>query len=347
MEATNNSDNSGAMENAIKAAEEAERALGNANPNNPEDVNNANAARDAATEALSQAQENNPELAEEIQAVIDELNAGEVGESQSLAQNFAQEAVDNRDTAIESLNNENPEDAIIAAVAAVEAAQLARETAIDGDQSDRNAVAEALSAAQQALDAAEEAGADVSDFQTLLDQIPAFNDLDEALTNAEARNRDTMPGEFADSDNPDLVEDILAVAENAVETVEQALPQANPANLEDDAKAQEIVNQAQQVLANAQNWGIEEPDKLNELQERINEAVEEYQNRKYAQCGIWDERNDCWYRDATGQILIFASSEEALIFAVREDLITEQFMIDRLPENWQVRSAAPTGRGEI
>jgi len=346
-EAVNNSDESGAMENAIKSAEEAQRALGNANPNNPEDVDNANAAREAATDALTQAQELNPELTDEIQAVIDELNAGEIGESQSLAQSFAEEAVDNRDTAIEALNNENPEDAIMAAVAAVEAAQNARETAIDGDQSDRNAVAEAMSAAQQALDAAEEAGADVSDYQTLLDQTPPFNELDEALTNAEARNRDTMPGEFADSDNPDLVEDIMAVAENAVETVEQALPQANPANLEDDAKAQEIVNQAQQVLANAQNWGIEEPDALNELQERINEAVEEYQNRKYAQCGIWDERNDCWYRDATGQILIFASSEDALIYAVREDLITEQFMIDRLPENWQVRRVAPTGRGEI
>lgn len=172
-----------------------------------------------------------------------------------------------------------------------------------------------------------------------------FSDMAEAALEAEARKRDTMPGEFADASNLNVAGDMLVIAEEAVRNANAALQAANP-GFEPDAQGVDfIVEQTEITLTNAANWGVGDEEIL-ELQSSLNEAIQEYKSREYAMSGVWQKDSDCWYRDSTGKILVFKDSSDAQIWAAQNGLITDSRVISRLPEGWENASATPIARRE-
>jgi len=340
--AANEGDSDLAGFSAIRAVEEAMRANANANPNSEADAVAVQAAKDAALRALETMADANPDmeaLAREVSADLTENL--ELGQGSSPAQDAAEQARNMAEMAAQAAEAGNQADAIMAAQEAISAAMEARESAIMGDLDDRNAVAEADASARAAIESAAETGWEESGaWEELLNQQPR-TDLSEAAANAEARNRDTMPGEFADVANESVAEDMQAIAEEAVRNAVEAMQQANPADPVEDAAIDYINQQANQTIQNAETtWGAD----TEEARERLQEAQADYQSRKNAICGIWDTANSCWYRDATGKILIFSDSDSALIWAVQNQVITDSRVIARLPSDWRNQNSEPVSR---
>jgi len=339
--AANAGDADTAAESAVRAVEEAMRANANANPTSEADAAAVQAAKDAANRALETMATSNPDMEALAREISEDLEAMELGQGISPAQAAAEAAAEAAEMAAQSAEAGNMTDAIMAAQEAISAAMDARQEAIMGDTEDRNAVAEADASARAAIESAAEAGwEEAGAWEQLLNQQPQ-TDLSEAAANAEARNRDTMPGEFADAANESVAEDMQAVAEEAVRNAIEAMQQANPADPVEDDAIDYINRQANQTLENAgSQWGADVEDAAAELQQ----AQAEYQSRKNAICGVWEAGNSCWYRDATGKILIFSDSESALIWAVKNQLITDSRVIARLPENWMAQNPQPVSR---
>ena len=339
-------DASAAAEAAVRATEAAQRANANADPESATDRAAVDTARQAAQDAISTAAEMNPELQPILEEVSQDLDNMELGTGMSDAQIAAQEAVEASQQSQQSSELGDLNDAIMSARESIRAAQEARESAVEGDITDRQAVDLAKLAAQDAIRAAAEAGwEDAEAWEQLLNQIPDFPDMSEAAEEAEARKRDTMPGEFADVGNEAVGEDMLRVAEEAVRNAERALAEANPAFEPDAAAVDYILQETEQTISNAANWGAD-AESLNELQDELNQAIEEYSNREYSMSAVWQGDSDCWYRDRTGKILVFADSESALIWAVQNRLVTDNRVIARLPEDWESRLVEPIARRE-
>ena len=339
-------DATAAAEAAVRATEAAQRANANADPESATDRAAVDTARQAAQDAISTAAEMNPELQPILEEVSQDLDNMELGTGMSDAQIAAQEAVEASQQSQQSSELGDLNDAIMSARESIRAAQEARESAVEGDITDRQAVDLAKLAAQDAIRAAAEAGwEDAEAWEQLLNQIPDFPDMSEAAQEAEARKRDTMPGEFADVGNEAVGEDMLRVAEEAVRNAERALAEANPAFEPDAAAVDYILQETEQTISNAANWGADS-EALNELQDDLNQAIEEYSNREYSMSAVWQGDSDCWYRDRTGKILVFADSESALIWAVQNRLVTDNRVIARLPEDWESRLVEPIARRE-
>jgi len=331
-EAGQSNDLDSAMDSVDSAVENAQRANAAADPNNDEDVSNRNQAVAAANEALDSISEllqpsedtNDEQLQEQLDAVRQSLNELEVGESSSLAQSFAEEAKKDRDKAVAA---DNIVDAANSAMEAVDNAVKSRESANEGDSKDRTAVQEATNVAQQALDAAKEYEDDevfgtlMETQQELLDSIPPFNELPDLAVDAAARMRDTMPGEFADIDNPDVAEDMMAVAEQAVSNLEQAVSEANPSNQYDRDATEFIAEKTNATIANVEGSWSGDPEEIEELRERVNEALKEFSEGVENICALWNPNTMSWYRGTTGDILIFKDETDALIYGLQRDLI--------------------------
>ena len=325
------------------------RANASADPNNPEDVNNRNQAMSAANEAIESLSEllDENQLDRDVQEMLDgtreSLNELEVGETPSMAQDLAQQAKDTRDRAMEA---NNPIDSATYAEIATESAIQARQEANPGDDKDREAVQDAINMAQQAIDAATQAGAEGMDtYQEALDEIPAFNDLDELAVDAEARMRDTMPGEFADINNPDLAEDMMAVADQAVKNLEAAVEQANPANQGDRDATEYIAQKTQQTIDNVEGSWSGDPEEIEELRERVNQALAEFSETIENICALWNPETMSWYRGVTGDILIFENMTDALVYGVQKNLIPTT--VTGVPEDWRARNVIPIGVGGV
>jgi len=339
--AANAGDADTAVESAVRAVEEAMRANANANPTSEADAAAVQAAKDAANRALETMAAANPDMEDLATEIAADLDNMELGQGQSPAQEAAKAAAEAAEMAAQSAEAGNLTDAIMSAQEAISAAMEARQEAIMGDIDDRNAVAEADASARAAIESAAESGwEEAGAWEQLLEQQPR-TDLSEAAANAEARNRDTMPGEFADISNESVAEDMQAVAEEAVRNAIEAMQQANPADPVEDATIDYINQQANQTLDNAASqWGAD----IDEAAEQLTQAQSEYESRKNAICGVWEAGNSCWYRDATGKILIFSDSESALIWAAKNQLITDSRVIARLPENWMAQNPQPVSR---
>jgi len=230
---------------------------------------------------------------------------------------------------------------------AVEKAVEARQVANPGDDKDREAVQEASNMAQQALDAAKELGSDMlGEYQELLDSIPPFNELPDLAIDAEARMRDTMPGESADIDNPEVSEDMMAIAEEAVNNLEKAVEQANPANQADRETTEYVAEKTKATLDNVEgSWGGD-PEEIEELRDRVDEALSEFAQDVANICALWNPATMTWYRGITGDILIFENIQSALIYGVQNNLIPESATTS-LPEDWQSRQVSPIGVGGV
>jgi hypothetical protein len=331
-DAAQSNDLDSAIDSVDSAVENAQRANAAADPNNEEDVNNRNQAVAAANQALDSISEllepNNDtrdeELQEKLDAVRQSLNELEVGESSSLAQSFAEEAKKDRDKAVAA---DNIVDAANSAMEAVDNAVKSRESANEGDSKDRAAVQEATNVAQQALDAAKQYEDDevfgglMETQQELLDSIPPFNELPDLAIDAAARMRDTMPGEFADIDNPDVAADMMAVAEQAVSNLEQAVSEANPSNQYDREVTEFIAEKTNATIANVEGSWSGDPEEIEGLRERVNEALREFSEGVENICALWNPKTMSWYRGTTGDILIFKDETDALIYGLQRDLI--------------------------
>lgn len=336
-----------ALGSASEAIENAMRANASADPNNDEDVNNRNQAVSAANDALDSLAELLTEADQEVQDMVnlarESLDGLEVGNTPSMAQDLAQQAKDARDRAMEA---NNPIGSADNAMEATESAIQARQEAIPGDDKDREAVQEATNMAQQAIDAALAAGADnLEPYQQALDEIPAFNDLDELAVDAEARMRDTMPGEFADINNPNLAEDMMAVAEEAVKNLEQAVEQANPANQSDRDTTEYIAQKTQQTIDNVEGSWSGDPEEIEALRERVNEALADFSQTIENICALWNPDTMSWYRGTTGDILIFENMVDALVYGVQKNMIPDTVV--GLPEDWRSKSVYPIGVGGV
>lgn len=358
-EAANTNDLDTGLEAVTDAVANAMRANSSADPNNSEDVNNRNQAMSAANEAiesLSELLEDN-QLDRDVQEMLDttqeSLNALEVGETPSLTQDLAQQAKNARDRAMEA---DNPIGSADNAMEATELAVQARQEANPGDNKDREAVQEAKNMAQQAIDAAlaavETAGnldgvptPNLEVYQELLDEIPPFNDLGDLSIDAEARMRDTMPGEFADINNPDVVEDMMAVAEQAVKNLEQAVQESNPANQQDRDATEYIAQKTSATLDNVEGSWSGDPEEIEELRERVNEALLEFSQTIENICALWNPETMSWYRGITGDILVFENMTDALVYGVQKNLIPETVL--GVPEDWRAKSVAPIGVGGV
>jgi len=337
------------LEAVSDAVANAMRANASADPNNPEDVNNRNQAMSAANEAIESLSEllDENQLDRDVQEMLDgtreSLNELEVGETPSMAQDLAQQAKDARDRAMEA---NNPIGSADNAMEATESAIQARQEANPGDDKDREAVQDAINMAQQAIDAATQAGAEGMDtYQEALDEIPAFNDLDELAVDAEARMRDTMPGEFADINNPDLAEDMMAVADQAVKNLEAAVEQANPANQGDRDATEYIAQKTQQTIDNVEGSWSGDPEEIEELRERVNQALAEFSETIENICALWNPETMSWYRGVTGDILIFENMTDALVYGVQKNLIPTT--VTGVPEDWRARNVIPIGVGGV
>ena len=339
-----------ALEIVESAVENAQRANASADPNNPEDVNNRNQAVAAANEVLDSASElldpnmdtMDGEIKEQLDAIREDLNELEVGESSSLAQSFAEEAKNARDNTMEA---DNSTDKAAEAIKATENAVESRNAANEGDSKDREAVQEAINMAQQSVDAATEAGEDMVQQQELIDSIPPFNELPDLAIDAEARMRDTMPGEFADVDNPDLAEDMMAVAEQAVSNLEQAVSEANPSNQYDRDATEFIMEKTNATIDNVEGSWSGDPEEIEELRERVNEALKEFSEKVENICALWNPNTMSWYRGTTGDILIFKDSNDTLIYGVQRGLIPAT--VPSVPENWEIIEVKPIGVGGV
>ena len=350
-DATQSNDLNSALESTEDALSNAMRANASADPNNPEDVRNRNDAITAANEALDSLSEllepNRDTLDADVQSMIEnareELNNLEIGKGESIAQALAEEAKNARDRAMEA---NNPIGSADNAMEATELAVQARQEANPGDNKDREAVQEAKNMAQQAIDAALAAGAEnLEPYQTALDEIPPFNELPELAIDAEARMRDTMPGEFADINNPDVAEDMMAVAEQAVSNLEQAVAESNPANQQDRDTTEYIAQQTQATIDNVEgSWGGD-PEEISELRERVNEALAEFSRDVQNICALWCPNTMSWYRGTTGDILVFSDMESALIYGLQLNLIPTT--IPAMPEDWEIREVTPIGVGGV
>ena len=344
--ASNAGDETAAAESAVQAVDEAKRAAANADPSSETDQREVDRAVTAAQEALQTAASLNPDLQEIMDEVSDEISDMPLGQGKSESEIFADDAVEASQNAQQAAQEENVQDAAMSAVEAIASAQSAREVAVEGDITDRQAVDLAITAAQDAVNAAAEAGwEDAGAWEQSLDNIEPFSDMGEAAREAEARKRDTMPGEFADSNNPNVAEDMLAVAEEAVRNAIRAMESANPAFEPDARGIQYILEQTEQTLSNAGNWGVSNED-LATLQSDLNGAIQEYKNREYSLAAVWQGESDCWYRDTTGKILVFTNSNLAQIWAAQNGLITDPRVLGRLPEDWETIDASPTARRE-
>ena len=337
------------LEAVSDAVANAMRANASADPNNQEDVNNRNQAMSAANEAIESLSEllDENQLDRDVQEMLDatreSLNELEVGETPSMAQDLAQKAKDARDRAMEA---NNPIGSADNAMEATESAIQARQEANPGDDKDREAVQEAINMAQQAIDAATEAGAEGMDtYQQALDEVPAFNDLDELAVDAEARMRDTMPGEFADINNPNLAEDMMAVADQAVKNLEEAVEQANPANQGDRDATEYIAQKTQQTIDNVEGSWSGDPEEIEELRERVNQALAEFSQTIENICALWNPETMSWYRGATGDILIFENMTDALVYGVQKNLIPAT--VSGVPEDWRAKTVLPIGVGGV
>lgn len=346
-----------AIESTSEAIANAMRANAAADPNNTEDVINRNDALTAANESLDSlselldadvpAQMDGVEnLDADVQSMIDttreQLNNLDIGEGESIAQALRDEAKNARDTAMES---DSPEVKADNAMKATEAAVQARQEANTGDDKDREAVQEAINMAQQAIDAANEWDSSTEATQELLDSIPPFNELPELAIDAEARMRDTMPGEFADINNPDVAEDMMVVAEQAVSNLEQAVAESNPANEQDKAATEYIAQKTQATIDNVEgSWGGD-PEEIQELRERVNDALAEFSRDVQNICALWNPNTMSWYRGTTGDILIFDNMESALIYGVQRYMIPNT--VPSLPEDWETREVTPIGVGGV
>ncbi|MDA8718500.1 hypothetical protein N9M17_00585 [bacterium] len=344
--ASNSGNETAAAESAVKAVDEAKRAAANADPSSETDQRAVDRAVTAAQEALQTAASMNPDLQEIMDEVSDELSDMPLGQGKSESEIFADDAVEASQNAQQAAQDENVQDAAMSAVEAIASAQSAREVAVEGDITDRQAVDLAITAAQDAVNAAAEAGwEEAGAWEQSLDNIEPFSDMGDAAREAEARKRDTMPGEFADSNNPNVAEDMMVVAEEAVQNAIRAMEEANPA-FEPDARAiQYILEQTEQTLSNAGNWGVSNED-LATLQSDLNGAIQEYKDREYSLAAVWQGESDCWYRDSTGKILVFTNSNMAQIWAAQNGLITDPRVLGRLPEDWETIDASPTARRE-
>ncbi len=337
------------LEAVSDAVANAMRANASADPNNQEDVNNRNQAMSAANEAIESLSEllDENQLDRDVQEMLDgtreSLNELEVGETPSMAQDLAQQAKDARDRAMEA---NNPIGSADNAMEATESAIQARQEANPGDDKDREAVQEAINMAQQAIDAATQAGAEGMDtYQQALDEVPAFNDLDELAVDAEARMRDTMPGEFADINNPDLAEDMMAVADQAVKNLEAAVEQANPANQGDRDATEYIAQKTQQTIDNVEGSWSGDPEEIEELRERVNQALADFSETIENICALWNPETMSWYRGVTGDILIFENMTDALVYGVQKNLIPAT--VTGVPEDWRTRNVIPIGVGGV
>jgi hypothetical protein len=344
--ARNADDEIAAAESAVKAVDEAKRAAANANPESESDQRAVEQAVTSAQEALQTAASMNPDLQEIMDEVSEELSAMPLGQGKSDSEVFADDAVEASQNAQQAAEDGNVSDAAMSAVEAIAAAQSAREVAVEGDITDRQAVDLAITAAQDAVNAAADAGwEEAGAWGQSLDNIEPFSDMGEAAREAEARKRDTMPGEFADANNPNVSEDMLAVAEEAVSNAINAMADANPA-FEPDARAiQYILEQTEQTLSNAGNWGVSNED-IDALQAELNSSIQEYKSREYALSAVWQGDSDCWYRDGTGKILVFTNSTMAQVWAAQNGLITDPRVLSRLPEDWETTDASPIARRE-
>jgi len=337
------------LEAVSDAVANAMRANASADPNNQEDVNNRNQAMSAANEAIESLSEllDENQLDRDVQEMLDgtreSLNELEVGETPSMAQDLAQQAKDARDRAMEA---NNPIGSADNAMEATESAIQARQEANPGDDKDREAVQDAINMAQQAIDAATQAGAEGMDtYQQALDEVPAFNDLDELAVDAEARMRDTMPGEFADINNPDLAEDMMAVADQAVKNLEAAVEQANPANQGDRDATEYIAQKTQQTIDNVEGSWSGDPEEIEELRERVNQALADFSETIENICALWNPETMSWYRGVTGDILIFENMTDALVYGVQKNLIPAT--VTGVPEDWRTRNVIPIGVGGV
>ena len=344
----------GAMEGAERAVENAMKANAMADPTNESDVSNRNQAMTAANDALDGIEEilTEEQMDEEIREIVEQTREGlndlEIGEGSSLAQSFAEQAEEYRDEAVDAAQSETSDAgarANEAATNAVEAAVNARNAALQGDSDDREAVQQAQNMAQQAIDAAVEAGADPSadGVQQLLDQQPDFNDLGELSEEAEARNRDTLPGEFADVDNPEVTEDMMNVARRATEIAEEAMGQANPTNEGDMAAARYIQGQSNNAVDNVEGRWDGDAEEINELRQRIQDAAMELDRRAESMCALWNTNSQTWYRGIDGKILIFENVEDTLVYGVQKGLIEEDS--PEVPPNWREIVVRPIGTG--
>ena len=349
-DAANANDLDAGLEAVSDAVSNAMRANASADPNNSEDVNNRNQAMSAANEAidsLSELLDDSPldrDVQDTLDATRENLNNLEVGETPSLSQSLAEEAKNARDRAMEA---NNPIGSADNAMEATELAVQARQEANPGDDKDREAVQEAKNMAQQAIDAALAAGADnLEPYQELLDEMPPFNELGDLAIDAEARMRDTMPGEFADINNPDVVEDMMAVAEQAVTNLEQAVSEANPANQSDRDTTEYITQKTQATIDNVEGSWSGDPEEIEQLRERVDEALLEFSRDIENISALWNPETMNWYRGATGDILVFKNADEALIYGVQQNLIPNLPALG-LPDGWEGLTIAPIGVGGV
>jgi hypothetical protein len=316
-----------ALDATTSAIENAARANANANPESEDDMFNRNQALEAARAAISETEEmlddsftGDNEIAQILDDANGQLDSLEAGEGTTEAQEFANQAEFSRDMTMEALDTEDKETWANEAVAM---AQATRNAAVEGDDKDRQAVTKAKTMAEQAIDNATENGADMSEAQAALENIPDFNNLPALAVDAEARKRDTMPGEFADVENPDLEEDMMNVARRATEIAEEAMAQANPANEGDMAAANYIKNEANQAIDNVEgSWGGD-PEEIAELRERVQEAVGSLDSASESMAAVWNTDSMTWYRGIDGEIYIFEDSVNALSFALANGLIFE------------------------
>jgi len=130
-----------------------------------------------------------------------------------------------------------------------------------------------------------------------------------------------MPGEFADIDNPDVAEDMMAVAEQAVSNLEQAVSEANPSNQYDRDATEFIAEKTNATIANVEGSWSGDPEEIEELRERVNEALKEFSEGVENICALWNPNTMSWYRGTTGDILIFKDETDALIYGLQRDLI--------------------------
>ena len=339
-----------AIEGVEQAIENAMKANAVADPTIEADVSNRNQAITAANDAINSLEEMlvpdapmEDEIREMLNQAREDLDNLEIGEGSSLAQSMAEVAQESRDKAMDASPNRTQE-SLYEATNATEAAVDANAAAIQGDNDDRAAVQEARNMAQQAIDAANEAGADTSPIQQLLDQQPDINNLGELAEEAEARNRDTLPGEFADVNNPEVSEDMMVVARRATEIAEQAMAEANPTNINDMEAARYIQGQANNAIDNVEGRWDGDSEEINELRQKIQEAAAELDERAESMCALWNTTSQTWYRDMSGKILIFGNIQDALVYGVQKGIIPEDASPD-MPSDWRAITVIPIGTG--
>jgi len=340
------SDLESALGATTSAIENAARANANANPDSEDDMFNRNQALEAARTAIRETEEMLDESDSQVAQMLDDANGQldslNAGEGTTEAQELANQAEFSRNMTMEE---EDPADKEMWANDAVRSAQEARNAAVEGDNKDRQAVVKAKTMAEQAIDEAIENGADMSAAVEALENIPDFNNLGELAEEAEARKRDTMPGEFANVENPDIEEDMLNVARRATEIAEEAMEQANPANAEDMATAEYIKNEANTAIDNVEgSWGGD-PEEMEELRNRVQEAVGELDRASESMAAVWNTDSMTWYRGTDGEIYIFEDSSNALSFALENGLMFEGDLPPDIYEEAIRTQGKPIGKG--